>query len=600
MESKSITELVRDMEQNFITGNIQVSKYVNENPYEDINKIEAYLNSKHISGETDALDREKPFFNIVLASRNIWFRATDLDRKNVRIKPSQSSEIITSFVANILIQNWMDKENFGQFLNNWGLDLASYNSSIIKFVQQENSLYPMVTPWTRIICDFVNFEENPVIEVLELTPSQLKKRKNYDKEIVKNLLNTLEAREITDKTKKDNNVNYIKLYEIHGNLPFSYLTDDERDVETFTQQMQVVSFVEGKNKGDWDDFILYKGKEKQSPYLLTSLIPNSDGSISLNGSVKTLFDAQWMQNHTVKLIKDQLDIASKLVYQTSDPTFASQNVLMAIENGDILIHQPNQPLTQMANNSHDITALQNYGSQWKALAQEITSTPDIMRGQNMPSGTAFRQAAIIQQESYSNFEIMTENKGLCIEQMLRKFIIPYIKTKLNHSEEIVALLDDMGIKQIESKYIKNETIKETNKKVIESILNNKSVTPEEQQQMLQQQTQQITSQLNELGKTRFLKPSEIKQKTWNNLFKDFEWEVKCEITGENEDKNTILTTLTNLFQTLVSTGGQPLNEKANLIFNKILDTTGIVSSFELSNIATPQQEMVGAIPILTK
>lgn len=596
MEQKTIFELVREMEQNFITGNIQVSKYVNEDPYEDINKIEAYLNSKHISGELDALGREKPFFNIVLASRNIWFRATDLDRKNIKLKPSKSTEVIPAFIGNILIQNWMKKENFGQFLNNWGLDLASYNSSIVKFVNQDGNLYPMVIPWTRVICDFINFNENPVIEVLELTPSQLKQRKNYDKEMVKNLLDTVEAREMNDKTKKDNNTNYIKLYEIHGNLPLSYITDDEKDEETFAQQMQVVSFVEGKNKGEWDDFILYKGKEKQSPYLLTSLLPNSDSSISLNGSVKNLFDAQWMQNHTVKLIKDQLDLASKIVYQTSDPAFSSQNALLAIENGDILIHQPNQPLTQMANNSHDITALQNYGEQWKALAQEITSTPDIMRGQNMPSGTAYRQAAIIQKESYSNFEIMTENKGLALEQMLRNFVIPYIKTKLNHSEEIVAILQGADIKKIDTKYIKNKAVEETNKQVVQNILNNKPVSLEEQQVMVQQQTQQISSQLSELGNVRFLKPSEIKEKTWQDMFKDFEWEIECEITGENEDKNIILTTLTNLFQTIVSTGGQPLSEKANIIFNKILETSGVVSPLELET--TTSQEVVGAVPTL--
>ena len=87
--------------------------------------------------------------------------------------------------------------------------------------------------------------------------------------------------------------------------------------------------------------------------MLTWLLPSSDGSISLNGSVKNLFEAQWMVNHGAKAIKDQLDLANKLVFQTADAAFVGRNVLTAVQNGDILIHKENMPLTQFNNNSHD-------------------------------------------------------------------------------------------------------------------------------------------------------------------------------------------------------------------------------------------------------
>lgn len=81
-----ISQLVRDAEQNFISGGgTQMSKYVNSDLYEDINKIYAYLNSKHISGEYDAQGREKPFANKVICGRNAYYRATDIDRKNIEV-----------------------------------------------------------------------------------------------------------------------------------------------------------------------------------------------------------------------------------------------------------------------------------------------------------------------------------------------------------------------------------------------------------------------------------------------------------------------------------------------------------------------------------
>ena len=56
-------QIVRRLESEYTRGSITQSKYVNFDMWDTINRIEAYLNSKHTSGETDSLGREKPFFN---------------------------------------------------------------------------------------------------------------------------------------------------------------------------------------------------------------------------------------------------------------------------------------------------------------------------------------------------------------------------------------------------------------------------------------------------------------------------------------------------------------------------------------------------------
>ena len=103
METESdICEIVRKMERDYTSGSTTISKYVEFNQYDNINKIEAYLNSKHISGDKDSMERDKPFFNIVTAAVNIWYRATDIDRKNIRIKATQLSQRVMAFLATIL------------------------------------------------------------------------------------------------------------------------------------------------------------------------------------------------------------------------------------------------------------------------------------------------------------------------------------------------------------------------------------------------------------------------------------------------------------------------------------------------------------------
>lgn len=152
--------------------------------------------------------------------------------------------MVPSFMATCLLQEWMDRENFGTFLNDWGLVLAGFNSAVVKFIEAEGKLHSMVVPWSRLIVDQINFDKNVKIEVLEVTEAELYQRKGYDKEQVERLCEARRARELMDGTDQDQKNQYIKLYEVHGLLPLSFLTGKEEDEDIFEQQMHVLSFVE--------------------------------------------------------------------------------------------------------------------------------------------------------------------------------------------------------------------------------------------------------------------------------------------------------------------------------------------------------------------
>jgi len=94
------------------------------------------------------------------------------------------------------------------FLNNWGVSLAGFNSSVVKFVEKDGKLICEVTPWAKLIVDQVNFESNPKIEILELTETQLYDR--YGTEAVADLVGAKKARELTNKQTMDNKNNYYK------------------------------------------------------------------------------------------------------------------------------------------------------------------------------------------------------------------------------------------------------------------------------------------------------------------------------------------------------------------------------------------------------
>ena len=586
-ENSPIAEYVRKAESDFTSGTTKFSKYVDVSLYEDINKVYAYLESKHISGPEDSQGRKKPFFNISLAARNIWYRSTDIDRKNIKFRSTKMADDLAVYLAYIHLQDWMKRVNFGTFLNSWGINSAAFNESVLKFIEQDGELIPSVVPWNRIICDSIDFKSNPKIEILELTEAQLRMREGYDQEMVDALCEALNTRETVSGETKDNRDGYIKLYEVHGLFPKSYRTHQEEAEDEYEQQIHIISFVAKKDEGKWDDYTLYAGREEKDPYMLAALLPEVDGSIALRGSVKTLFDAQWMTNHTVYSIKNQLDLTSKLLYQTADTTFAGQNVISSLMNGDIMIHKPNMPLTQINNNSTDIQALESFGQMWKRIGNEITGISESMLGQTAPSGTAWRQVEALLQENHSLFGLMTENRGLDIEYACRTYIIPHLKKKLNTTKEVAATLEAHDIEKLDSKYIKNVSIQKTNKAVKEMFLNGVSVDSAQRDQMTQQYADEAQSMLKDQGTVRYFVPSREPDKTWTELFKDFEWVPDVDVTNENVDKDAA-TTLQSILQFFQGKNGQPLTAEEKFVMNKLLQLTGVVSPVEIASLpATP-------------
>ncbi|MCR4285963.1 MAG: hypothetical protein NUW00_03670, partial [Candidatus Kaiserbacteria bacterium] len=334
------------------------------------------------------------------------------------------------------------------------------------------------------------------------------------------------------------------------------------DEDVYFQQMHVVSFVANEKKG-YNDFTLYSGKEKKDPYFITHLVKEDGCTLSI-GAIEAIFDPQWMRNHSVKNIKDTLDIASKLVFQTADSRYVGRNVLSAIETGDIFIHKENMPLTRVANDKPDIVALQNFGTMWDSVAREITSSSQAMRGETMPSGTPYALGALLAQQSQHPFEQMIENKGLSLEDMMRGDIIPFIIKKMDTKEEIVATLDEQEIAEIDAMYVPNEAIRRFNQNAKDTILNGDIPSPYQADIAQQEIKQELASQ----GNKRSFKPDELDIKTWKEALKDFEWEATVEITPENVDKQQVLTSLTTAFQTIASLAGRPMTPDERLIFSR--------------------------------
>jgi hypothetical protein len=180
---------------------------------------------------------------------------------------------------------------------------------------------------------------------------------------------------------------------------------------------------------------------------------------------------------------------------------------------------------------------------------------------------------------------MTENKGLHIEDMMREYIIPHLKTKMDTTDEVVAILEDNEITRIDQIYIKNTATRHVNDQIKNMVLNGEFPSQEDQVGMTEQVSAQMKEQLSGLlGNQRFFKPSDIPNQTWKELLKDFEMKVTVEVTNENTDKQAVMQTLSSLFQTLATNPMVLQDPNAKMLFSQILTETGRISPLQLSTI----------------
>ena len=127
-------------------------------------------------------------------------------------------------------------------------------------------------------------------------------------------------------------------------------------------------------------------------------------------------------------------------------------------------------------------------------------------------------------------------------------------------------------------------------RVKKAILSGKIFTPEEQEEEIQVETSNIKDAMASFGNQRTFRPSDISTKTWKEVTKDLEWDLEINVTGESEDTQAKLATLTTVFRTIA---GNPMvldDPRIKMIFNKIVEAAGNISPVELASLPKPKME----------
>ncbi len=545
---ETIFTFVAKQRDEYRSNTITITEGYDFSQYETLRTIELYDNDRFVTGNKDSLDREKPFFNIVSFRKNVAIRATDLDTKDVHIESERNTKTsyAESFLLNLKSRNWMKLAGFAQFLNRMGATRAKYGGVLVKKTERDGELGIHVVAWLNAITDQVDIKNGTKIERHPYTPAQLKTEAPKNWKNIDDAIETAKkerAAQATDTFKQNKTpTSTIEVFEIHGVLPSSFLRgaegygDDYGSDDEYERQMHVVVLdTKDCGTGENKDYTkakgvtLYAGIEDEDPY---KYLPYEevDGRGLGKGVIESLLEAQVWTNYSEKQKKDMLDLAAKIIFQTTDGNIAAQNVLTDVELGQVIKLADQKTLTRVDNSAHSFAQFQALAADWDKQAERVSSTFNAITGETMPSGTPYRQTAILNQEAGSLFEYRREEAGIFVREIFLDWVLPFLIKQLKSDKELTATLDPEEL-EIISEAVANQ---ESDKFAKDRILKGEDVTPEDKQAV----HDAVKDASMQLRRRSF--------KGFEKLFTDFMATVDVVTTGEQKNKAAMLETISNI------------------------------------------------------
>lgn len=524
-----------------------------------IKTIEFYNNSKYLNGQKDELGRDKPFFQILNAICDVENTAKDLDTKDINITSDDGNHYLESWLLSKDIQVWMKDINFAKILNDMRDIHTRYGSLLVKKVIKKDEkgvkqLYLELPEWKNTITDQVNIIGGAIIETHWMTPMQLIKMTEW-----KNIDQILE--------KIKNNTKRIPVYEIRGEFSQATFKDannqkyTEKDKKIFSRQLYYIAGnPTDKTTTDIDAFVpLYSENDTERVYKYLARKPKAGRAFGV-GVMEEGEEAQVWTNDAVLKQYRAMEYTTKVVAQSASKKLKGRNLLIETDDGTILEHDDNKPITAV--NLLPAGGLQQYNNlikQWYDQLEKTTSAYSAQRGETPPSGTPFRLQATVLQQSSSVFKTLQQELGIFITEIFEDWIMPYLATKLTKEHILAYEFSPEELKEIDNKF----SIKEAGKRAVKMILGEKKFTQEDYDKWITMADEFIKATKGQ----RFIKIPK-------DFYKNLKAKITVNITGEQRNKAATLESLNNILITYASNPNLANDPVASQLLAKIIELSG--------------------------
>lgn len=524
------------------------------NPKDIIKTVEYYTNNKYLSGNKDAIGREKPFYNVSNYRVTTAKTATDLDVKDIKFEADSLKFSVQAMLINHELYKYLKEINFSQTLNEMGVTRPRYGGVLIKKYDEEIE----VVDWINVDFDPNDVQNGIIIETHHLKASQLIKRADmwngYD-----SIADVLQEHARVSKNKPQN----IKIKEITGEFALSY-DPDEKESDDNDAKFQKACFyvaVIGNKK-----YLLYKEvlKDDEDKYKYLAWEKVGDGLG--RGVVEEGFEAQVWVNDSMISIKNAMDLSGKVLLST-DSQKVKGNVITGVDTGHVFELEPGRSITSLNLAPSALPQYQNIIELWNQQYDRVASTFDANTGEAPTAGTPYSQTALLNQIANSPFEFQREVWGIWLNEILNDWIYPVLVKRITKEHYLLSEFSDDELDVIDGAVAEFEG----RQTIINNIRNGKAPSLEEYQA-----SKDFVLNNTPKGSKRELKIPAGFLKVQGNL--------SANITGELKNKAVILQSLDSIMRTILAT------------FNPNTGTYGALEDPALAKIFATIMELAG-IPI---
>jgi hypothetical protein len=528
---------------------------LSRSPKDIIRTIEFYSNDKYLSGDLDALGREKPFYNVGNYRVTIAKTATDLDVKDIKFEPDTLQHSVESMLYNRELFKYLKESNFSKTLNDMGETRPKYGGLLVKKREYGDKLDIGVVDWVNVDFNPTSIMKNVITETHWMSPSEFADKSDVWDNVEEVLIQHSKA----NKNKPCN----IEIKEYNGDFPEDII---DAGSEYKYKKMEIKVAIVNKKK-----YLLDNKDEKESPYkyLPWEAIGESLG----RGVVEQGFPAQVWTNDSIITMKNANELFGKILIQT-DSTKVSGNAITGVDHGHIFQLEAGRTMQVMNMGNSKLPELQNMIGLWKQQYDSAASTYDgANTGEAPTAGTPYSQTALLNQVANTPFEYQREVWGIFLNEILNDWIKPFLKKRIMKPHYLVSEYEDEELAVID------EAISdfEARKVLKDALLQGKTMSREEYVTI----KDAIKTSMSKLGAKR--------EVDIPKGFLDVEGKITANITGELKNKQAILQSLDGVLKTVVSsfnpntgTFGVLTDPTLNKLFRNIVDMAGIpISSAEL-------------------
>ena len=557
---KGVFEYIQTEKTAYETQGVPLASNWEWKMFDHIDKSFQLKNSQFTKGVNDF---NRPYKNIMIPILNVSYRSEGFDVKNIEAFVNDSDQYYKSFVVNKFHPKWARRNHIDTFIDDTVESYVDYGLAISKDL---NGVRPECVPLQRIaFCDQTDVLSGPICEKHQYSIDALLDMKGrwYDDEIDMAIVQA-EAKKNISLAQKDVSTpgKYVEVYELEGVFPETWLNkegeEEYTDEQNYVRQVHIVTFYKQAN-GEKAGICLFKSKRKKSIYKAIKR-DNIFGRACGRGAIEELFHPQIWTNYTEIQMKEMLDKGAMMIMQTTDKELAQRNKVSDLSKGEIMYVKDGASLSRVDMQVPNVGAFNNFTTLWEQNARAIGSASDPQLGINPASGTPLGTTEIVTSQGIGIHEYRQGKIAEYMYEIYQDWILKYLVEDINKGDKWIEELSLKELREVSEAV----AINTTNQQIINMVLSNEMVTPEEQDLMIQ-----LTKEnWRKKGQKQFIE-------TVENEFRDIPIDVEMNVAGKQKDMQMIATKLNNIFRFVFANPQALANEGLSDLFNQILEASGL-------------------------